>query len=105
MGKKNFIQQLIPIERITIFEKDDFMKMQLKLQKALWKILGFYQKWSLNFFFYPKLNLFSRHELKYLLGWYVAEHNDPYNRAVRELTLKYQDTQRKTRVELFASLA
>lgn len=46
--------------------------------------------------FYPELNVLSRHEYKYLLNYGVfGEKDDSYDRAVKEITLKRQDTQRK----------
>jgi|GEM_PF-4892786 len=44
--------------------------------------------------FVPKPDCFSRHEIFYLLS-YSFEKDDLYERAVKELTLKRQDTQRK----------
>lgn len=45
--------------------------------------------------FYPELNVYSRHEYKYLFGFSVGEKDDLYDRAVKELTLKNQETQRR----------
>lgn len=46
--------------------------------------------------FHPELDVLSRHEYKHLLSYGVfGEKDDSYDRAVKELTLKRQDTQRR----------